>query len=271
MSQGPRPFRAGGGRATRAGERRAFQAKLLVGGLVLLLLVVAGGLAYQYGGRIAGLIGLGTSSLVADRKVGDRVTEPTTAPRAPAPSTTVAPVGQRAALYEENPGGGQQLQSFVGTAVWRTETVTAGPDKPPDVGVRVDIEIPDRRMTAVMTIRRNPDPALPATHTIEIQFNTPNDPFGGIANVPGLRMKTSETAQGTPLAGLVVRVMPGYFLVGLASLDVDREQNMQALRERSWFDIPFVYSNGRRAVLAFEKGTPGERAINEALAAWEKK
>ena len=86
--------------------------------------------------------------------------------------------------------------------------------------------------------------------------------------MPGVRLKTSEAAQGTPLSALVVRVTPGFFLVGLSALDSDREQNIQFLRERSWFDIPFVYNNGRRAVLAFEKGTPGERAINEALAAW---
>jgi hypothetical protein len=270
---GPRAFRPGAGKSMRKDERRALQAKLLVGGLVLLLLVAAVALGYQHRARIAGLLGLGAPSLVTDGKVADRVTAPTTAPRAPAPAPTspVVPVGQRAALYEENPGGGQQLQTFVGTAVWRTETVSPGPDRLPDVGVRVDIDIPDRKMTAVMTIRRNPDAALPATHMIEIQFNTPNDPFGGVATLPGLRMKVSETAQGTPLAALVVRVMPGFFLVGLSAIDVDRESNIQAIRERPWFDIPFVYNNGRRAVLAFEKGTPGERAINEALAAWSKK
>jgi hypothetical protein len=29
----------------------------------------------------------------------------------------------------------------------------------------------------------------------------------------------------------------------------------------SWFDIPVVYNNNRRAVLAMEKGTPGERVF----------
>jgi hypothetical protein len=86
-----------------------------------------------------------------------------------------------------------------------------------------------------------------------------------------MRLKSSETAQGLPLVGLVVKVMPGFFLIGLSAVETDREQNIQLLRERSWFDIPFVYNNGRRAVLAFEKGTPGERAVNEALAAWDKK
>ena len=268
---GPRPFRPGAGRFLRDGERRALKAKLLAGGLVALLIVLAAGLGYMQRDRIFALIGGGTAT---DGKVADRIAAgPQTTP-APGPVPgpgTVSPVGQRAVLYEENPVTGQQqpqVQTFVGTAVWRTETLSPGPGRPPDVGIRVDIDVPDRRLSAVMTIRRNPDPNLPASHTIEIQFNTPNDPFGGVANMPGVRLKTSETAQGAPLAALVVRVTPGFFLVGLSAVDTDREQNIQALRERSWFDLPFVYNNGRRAVLAFEKGTPGERAINEALASW---
>jgi hypothetical protein len=40
------------------------------------------------------------------------------------------------------------------------------------------------------------------------------------------------------------------------------------LRDRDWLDIPFVYANGRRAVLTFQKGTPGERALREVLNSW---
>jgi hypothetical protein len=40
------------------------------------------------------------------------------------------------------------------------------------------------------------------------------------------------------------------------------------LKERAWFDIPIVYNNGRRAVLAVQKGEPGKRAFKEAFVAW---
>ena len=46
---------------------------------------------------------------------------------------------------------------------------------------------------------------------------------------------------------------------------------MQLLKERSWFDIPIVYTNGGRAILAMERGPPGDRAFGEAYAAGEKK
>ena len=80
-------------------------------------------------------------------------------------------------------------------------------------------------------------------------------------------MKSNEQARGTPLAGLAVKVTDGFFLVGLSNVDTDRQLNLQLLKERSWFDVPLVYVNQRRAIIAIEKGAPGERAFNEAFAA----
>jgi hypothetical protein len=134
------------------------------------------------------------------------------------------------------------------------------------------VEIPERHITMTWSLRRNTDPALPASHTIEIMFNLPADfPGGGIANVPGILMKQSEQARGTPLAGLAVKVTNGFFLIGLSAVETDQQRNMQLLRERPWFDIPIVYTNGGRAILALEKGTPGDRAFADAFATWEKK
>jgi hypothetical protein len=81
-------------------------------------------------------------------------------------------------------------------------------------------------------------------------------------------MKSNEQARGTPLAGLAVKVTDGFFLVGLSNVDTDRARNLQLLKERSWFDVPLVYVNQRRAIIAIEKGAPGERAFNDAFAAW---
>jgi hypothetical protein len=278
----PRAFRPRVPDIARLDARKALKAKLVVGGIVVGLLLVAMLIGFVHRDRILASIGLvqPPAKVVVREpgegpKIADRVTpepavkgRPATPGQPTSPPGSVAAVAQRAVLYEENPGGGQQLQTFVGTSIWRTETVNPGPGRPPELGLRVDVEIPDRRMTVTITIRRNPDTTLPASHTVEIQFTSPGDPFGGVANMPGLRAKSTETAQGAPLAGLVVRVMPGFFLIGLSALDVDRESNIAMLRERGWLDIPFVYNNGRRAVLVLEKGAPGERAMNEALMAW---
>jgi hypothetical protein len=122
------------------------------------------------------------------------------------------------------------------------------------------------------SLRRNVDKALPASHTIEIKFNLPADfPGGRIANVSGILMAQAEQARGSPLAGLAVKVTDGFFVIGLSAVDPDMQRNEQLLKDRSWFYIPIVYTNGGRAILAMEKGPPGDRAFVEAFAAWEKK
>ena len=193
------------------------------------------------------------------------------APTGQAPGQAVPAVAQRVVLYEED-SNDPQGKRYVGSVIWRTETVSPGPGQAPELAVRADVEIPERHITMTWSLRRNTDPALPASHTIEIMFNLPADfAGGGIANVPGILMKQSEQARGTPLAGLAVKVTNGFFLIGLSAVETDQQRNMQLLRDRPWFDIPIVYTNGGRAILALEKGTPGDRAFADAFATWEKK
>lgn len=194
-------------------------------------------------------------------KIADRIGQPGQA--------TGPGVAQRVVLYEEEPTD-PQGKRYIGSAIWRTETVSPGPGQPPELAVRADVEIPERRITMKFSIRRNTDSTLPASHTVEIMFNLPPDfAGGGIANVPGILMKQSEQTRGVPLAGLAVKVMTGFFLIGLSATEADLQRNVQLLKERAWFDIPVVYGNNRRAILALEKGTPGERAFAEAFATWK--
>jgi hypothetical protein len=183
-------------------------------------------------------------------------------------SEQVAPVAQRVVLYDEDPSDPKGKQ-YVGSVIWRTEPIKATGNQKPDIAVRADIDIPDRKFKMTMSFRRNSDTSLPASHTAELTFQ-PQDAAGGggVGNVPGILMKSNEQARGTPLAGLAVKVTDGFFLVGLSNVDADRARNLQLLKERSWFDIPLVYANQRRAIIAIEKGAPGERAFNEAFAAW---
>jgi hypothetical protein len=200
-------------------------------------------------------------------KIADRIGQSGQA----APDAANAPaaaVAQKVVLYDEDPSD-PQGRRYVGSALWRTETVSPGPGLAPELAVRADIEIPERKLRMTWSLRRNTDKALPASHTIEIMFTLPADfPEGGIGNVPGVLMKQNEQARGVPLAGLAVKVTNGYFLIGLSAVEADQQRNMQLLRERDWFDIPIVYTSGKRAILAMEKGVPGTRAFEEAFRAW---
>jgi hypothetical protein len=201
------------------------------------------------------------STPVSKPKIPDRVGQPSS-------SDQIAPVAQRVVLYDEDPADPKGKQ-YVGSVVWRTEPIKAAAGQPADIAVRADIEIPDRKFKMTMSFRRNTDTSLPASHTAELTFILPSDfAGGGVSNVPGLLMKSNEQARGTPLAGLAVKVTDGFFLVGLSNVEADRARNIQLLKERSWFDVPLVYVNQRRAIIAIEKGPPGERAFNEAFAAW---
>jgi hypothetical protein len=200
------------------------------------------------------------STPLSKPKIADRVGQTS--------SDQVAPVAQRVVLYDEDPSDPKGKQ-YVGSVVWRTEQVKASGNQKADIAVRADIDIPDRKFKMTMSFRRNTDSSLPASHTAELTFILPQDfAGGGVSNVPGILMKSNEQARGTPLAGLAVKVTDGFFLVGLSNVDADRQRNVQLLKERSWFDVPLVYGNQRRAIIAIEKGAPGERAFNDAFAVW---
>ena len=186
------------------------------------------------------------------------------------PSTKVNPLaGQKVMLYEEDaaePAG----RSFGGNADWRTESISPGAGQSPTVALRADIEIPDQHIGVRWTLRNNDDAAMPASHTMEIVFSLPPDfSHGGIARIPAVLMKQAESAPGIPLSGLGVKVSSNIFLISLSSADADAQRNVQLLRERPWLDIPIVYDDGRRAILAVEKGSAGDRAFSDAFAAWE--
>jgi hypothetical protein len=179
-----------------------------------------------------------------------------------------AGLAQRVVLYEEDPAD-PQGRRFTGSAAWRNETVVPNPGGAPESTVRADVEISERRMTMTFVVRRNSDQALPASHVIDVTFALPSDfPFGGISNVPGILMKPTEGTRGAPLAGVAVKVTSTLFLVGLSGVEGDTQRNIQLLKERGWFDVPLIYGNGRRAILALEKGGSGQRAFEEAFSSW---
>jgi hypothetical protein len=257
----------------REDARKASRTRLVVFGIILLLLLVAGAVGYVNRDRIfslvSGAISLGLEQSEAPSsapKASDRIQQQTKQ-QTPGPLTQApAGPGNRAVLFEENPGT-QQFTAINGTVSWRAETITPGENRPPELMILAEIEVPDRKLKVSFSIRRNPEAASSASHYVYIRFSG-DDSFGGIAQVPFLRMKPNESAQGSPLVAIAHRVMPGFFLLGLSAIDADRDRNFTALKKEPWFDVAFVYENGRRSVIAFEKGPNGEKVLAEAFAAW---
>jgi hypothetical protein len=251
-------------------------AGIIKAAVVILILLVVAGVGYWQRNAIATLYtSLRGQPAVPQReattpqqrpKISDRIGS--SGGQQDAKPGAAAEVAQKVVLYEEDPND-PQGKRYVGSVLWRTETVSPGPGLAPELAIRADLEIPERKMRMTWSLRRNTDKALPASHTIEIMFTVaPDFDGGGIANVPGVLMKQAEQTRGVPLAGLAVKVTDNYFLIGLSAVDADVQRNIQLLKERSWFDIPVVYNNNRRAIIAVEKGTPGERVFDDAFRAW---
>jgi hypothetical protein len=213
-------------------------------------------------------------------KVADRIQQ--TAPPAdtePAPQPDQIDAGhagtgsgvitQRAVLFEEDPADPKGGSRLGGSVSWHTESAASAPGGT-GVLVKADVEIPDRRLSLTMSLRRNTDHAMPASHVVEFKFTMPSDsPYGGVAKMVAIQMKQQlEQIRGAVLAGMVAKVTAGYFLVGLSATDFELRRNLTMLKERSWIEIPFVYGNGTRAILDMEKGTPGERVLSDAFVAW---
>jgi len=172
---------------------------------------------------------------------------------------------QRASLYEETPGG--QGKRYDGTVTWRAEQATGG--NAAGLSVIAQVKVPERPLDLTMSIRRNLDPTLPATHTMELNFDMPADSAtGGVTEMVGVMMKPDQEAPGQHLAASRVKVRDGFFILGLSALDVDVRHNIDVLQNRPWFGIPIRYKNGNRAVLVIEKGETGDRLFADAFTRW---
>ncbi|MBO0752698.1 MAG: caspase family protein, partial [Bradyrhizobiaceae bacterium] len=184
----------------------------------------------------------------------------------PSPGDGTVPTRQKVVLYEENPTDPAGTR-FGGNVTWRTERIARPSGQKPEVVIRGDIEIPERKISVRLSLQRNEDKKVPASHEVDVQFKLPPAfSNGGVANIPGIMVKDGENHRGTALTAAVVKVTDSFFLVGLAEGEMQR--NVQLLKDRSWLDIPIVYADGKRALMAIEKGPSGERAFADAFAAW---
>ena len=176
-------------------------------------------------------------------------------------------VAQKAILYEEPLDAAAAAAGVVAiNAAVTWSYVPNGINGPEIVG---NVDVPERGMKIKLAIRRNTDSTLPASHVVEVVVDTPADfPGKSVREVPRIVLKPSEDARGQPLIGASAKVADGFFWIALSGVDSDVRANLGLLKDRVWIDLPLVYETGQRAILTFEKGTPGERVFERALTAW---
>jgi hypothetical protein len=172
---------------------------------------------------------------------------------------------QRAALYE---AGAANAKPVVGKATWQTRTRAAEQGGKPATVIVLDAQIPERQIALTMSISQEAEGGG-MSHMFELQFARPESlPFGGIAGVPKIVMKSSETEVGDDLIGTSIPVDSGRYLFGLLSTPDALMRNIEALRSKPWMGILMNFQQGPAQMLNVEKGGPGKRAITDALAKW---
>jgi hypothetical protein len=188
---------------------------------------------------------------------------------APAAAEPAIPVSQKAIFYEERTNTAE-ASAESGSIVWSLVQESPGGDLPPEPAIRAEATIPGKDVQLRMTIRRNADKSLPASHIVEMIFLTPEGfDGGGIESVLRLSLKGSEQEAGSPLLGIPAKIGDGFFLIALNDTKPEIEANTALLRSKSWIDVPVQYKSGRRALFTMEKGIPGAKVFEEALKVWQ--
>ncbi len=178
-------------------------------------------------------------------------------------------VAQRAALLVDAPDDPQKVKTYPGTVVWHLDSVSPGQGQPLEAAVKADIDIPDAKLKVTMLMQKNPEPQLPASHTIEFHFlPQPGNTLGNVKqiNVPEMR-KDDDAQTGDSLTGVPVAITENYFLVGL-SRGAAESQNLRLLTERNWLDLSVLFAPNKLGKITFEKGVAGQRVLEDASKSW---
>lgn len=194
---------------------------------------------------------------------------PATAPpeASSAPTTPAAPAG-RAAMLVASADNPQKPAVSLGSTVW--SLIPPSPGQPATVGVKAEADIPDLKMHATMTLRKNTDPTLQATHTIDLKFSfAPGAPIAGFKDVGLPQMRKEDSTAAEALTSVKVKISDTYFLIALAKGESDIARNLDLMQTRSWFDFPLLLNDDRIAKVVFQKSPEGQTMLEKAFDAWK--
>jgi len=186
----------------------------------------------------------------------------------PAAPAALAPSAGRAAMLVASADNPQKPVVSLGSTVW--SLIPAAQGQPATVAVKAEADIPDLKMHATMTLRKNTDPTLQATHTIDLKFSfAEGAPITGFKDVglPQMRMEDSTAAEA--LTSVKVKISDTYFLIALAKGDSDTARNLDLMQTRAWFDFPLLLNDDRIAKVVFQKSAEGQAMLEKAFDAWK--
>jgi hypothetical protein len=208
--------------------------------------------------------GSSTVPAASDQLTGQSGAEP--ANQAPDASSPALPDTARAAMLiaSDNP---QRPMLSLGSTVW--STIPPVPGHPATVAVKADADIPGLKTHASMTLRKNTDPSLQATYTIDLKFSFADGaPVSGVKDVEP-KMRNLGSAASEALTSVKVKISDLYFLIAIINGDQDTARNHDLILTRAWFDFALLLGDSRIAKLLFQKSLKGEEMLAKAFEAWK--
>jgi hypothetical protein len=189
-------------------------------------------------------------------------------PAAEAPGAPAAPAAGRAAMLVASADNPQKPVVSLGSTVW--SLIPPAPNQPATVAVKAEADIPDLKMHATMTLRKNTDPTLQATHTIDLKFSfAEGAPITGFKDVGLPQMRKEDSTAAEALTSVKVKISDTYFLIALAKGESDTARNLDLMQTRSWFDFPLLLNDDRIAKVVFQKSPEGQAILEKAFEAWK--
>jgi hypothetical protein len=189
------------------------------------------------------------------------------APEAQNPPAAPAPSAGRAAMLVASADNPQKPVVSLGSTVW--SLIPPALNQPATVGVKAEADIPDLKMHATMTLRKNTDPTLQATHTIDLKFSFADGaPITGFKDVGLPQMRKEDSTAAEALTSVKVKISDVFFLIALAKGDQDTARNLDLMQTRAWFDFPLLLNDNRIAKIVFQKSPEGEAMLAKAFDAW---
>jgi hypothetical protein len=186
----------------------------------------------------------------------------------PAQSAAPAPSAGRAAMLIASADNPQKPAVSLGSTVW--SLIPPAPNQPGTVAVKAEADIPDLKMHATMTLRKNTDPTLQATHTIDLKFSfAEGAPITGFKDVGLPQMRKEDSTAAEALTSVKVKISDTYFLIALAKGEADTARNLDLMQTRSWFDFPLLLNDDRIAKIVFQKSPEGQAMLEKAFEAWK--
>jgi len=186
------------------------------------------------------------------------------------PEQAAPPVSQRAALLVQAAVNDQQnITTHVGSTLWRlVPSQRSGAEGQP--AIRADVNLPEIRLRLTLTIEKNTDSTLRASHTMTMRFALePGGDFPAVAELGAPQMRNENTPAVDPLASVQAKITENIFIIALTGEPAFAARNIETMKTRGWFDFPLRTADGRIAKVTLEKGAPGDRLFEEAFEAWK--